>query len=285
MTPRQLAVLLLLAALWGGSFPFMRVAAPALGPVCLIEARVLLAGLALLLGAALVGRVPAPGASFRAYMLLSALNAAIPFVLIAAAMTVLPAAWGATLNATTPLFGALVAYLWLREPLGRAKLGGLGLGVAGVATLLGLGGLALTIPVALGVAASLTAAALYAIAAVYARRAFAAATPLALTTYTNLGSALLLAPVVPFTLPQAAPDGTVVGCVVALALGSTAFAYLLYFWLIAQVGPVRAVTVTFLVPAFGILWAWAFLGEAIGWGLAPGAALIVASVVLTTRGR
>lgn len=283
MTPKQLTALVLLAALWGGSFLFMRVAAPALGPVMLIEARVLLAGLVLLGWAALTRGVPRPGAGLGPYLALGAVNAAVPFVLIAAATLVLPASLAATLNATTPLFGALVAAAWLAEPLGARKAGALLLGLAGVALLMGLGPVPLTVATLLGAGASLLAAAFYGVGAVYTRRRFPQASPLALATYSNLAAALVLLPAVPFTLPAALPGATVLAAVAALAVASTAIAYLLYFYLITNVGPVRAVTVTYLVPVFGILWGWAFLHEPIGGGMLAGFALVVVSIALSTQ--
>lgn len=282
MPPRQLLALVALAALWGGSFPFMRVAAPALGPVALIEARVLLAGLVLVLWALARGGLPAPGASWKAYLLLGTVNAAVPFMLIAAATLVLPASLAATLNATTPLFGALVAAVWLAEPLTVRKAGGLLLGLAGVALLMGLGPVPLVAATFLGAGASLLAACLYGIGAVLVKRRFAAATPLALAIYSNLAAALVLAPAVPFAWPAAMPGATVWACVAALAIASTAVAYLLYFWLIANAGPVRAVMVTYLVPAFGMAFGWAFLAEAIGPGMLAGLALVLVSIAMSS---
>lgn len=283
MGPRHLLALVALAALWGGSFLFMRVAAPALGPIALIEARVLLAGLVLLAWAAATKGVPAPGAGVGPYLALGAVNAAIPFVLIAAATLVLPASLAATLNATTPLFGALVAAAWLAEPLGARKVGGLVLGLAGVALLMGLGPVPLTAATLAGAGASLLAAALYGVGAVYTRKRFAAASPLALSTYSNLAAGVVLLPALPFAWPAAMPTMTVLGAVVALAVASTAIAYLLYFYLITSVGPVKAVTVTYLVPVFGILWGWLFLAEPIGPGMVAGLALVVLGIALSNR--
>lgn len=259
----------------------MRVASPALGPLALIEARVLLAGLALLAWASLRGGPPALGASRRAYLLLGTLNAAVPFVLFATAALVLPASLLSTLNATTPLFGALIAALWFAEPLSGRKLGGLLLGLVGVALLMGLGPVPLTAATALGTGACLLAALLYGVGALYTRQRFSGATPLALATYSNLAAALVLLPAMPFVLPGAWPSAGVVACVLGLAVASTAIAYLIYFWLLASIGAVRTLTVTYLVPVFGILWGWAFLAEPIGPGMLAGFALVLVSVALS----
>lgn len=109
--------LLLLSALWGGSFLFLRIAAPVLGPVWLIEARVLLAGLALLLFTARLGLLNEIRSNARKLLIVGCINSAIPFVLFAFASTLLPAGFTSILNATTPLFGTVVASVWLKEKL------------------------------------------------------------------------------------------------------------------------------------------------------------------------
>lgn len=282
MSTRDLTALLTLSALWGGSFLFIRVAAPALGPVVLIELRVLLAGLALLVYALIQRQVPVWCPHWRAFLVIGALNSALPFTLIAAAELHLPASLAATLNATTPLFGALVASVWLAERLSASRLLGLGLGFSGVAALVGLGPLPLTPLVGWSVGASLLAALSYGVAAVYTRLAAKGVSPLALALYSQLSAALLLLPAVPFAWPRVWPGAPVVFSVLALALLCTALAYLLYFGLIARVGAVRATTVTYLAPAFGIVWGDLFLHERLGAGSLFGFALILASVALVS---
>src|SRR5215217_1003687 len=133
MTPRQIAMLLVLAALWGASFLFMRVAVPSLGPIVLADARVAIAGVALLAYAALIGARPAIRARWRDYLLLGAINAALPFTLLSAAELEIEASLAAVLNAMAPLCGALVGAIWLGHRVTRAATAGLLLGVAGVA--------------------------------------------------------------------------------------------------------------------------------------------------------
>lgn len=169
MTPKNWVALLLLSALWGASFLFIRVAVPALGPVVLIELRVLIAGLALLgLGAFTRKRLPWRS-HWRPFMVIGLINSALPFVLIATAELHLTASLAATLNATTPLFGACAAALWLGEALTLRKVSGLILGLLGVAALVGLGPLPLTPPVLFAAGASLLAALSYGVAAVYTK--------------------------------------------------------------------------------------------------------------------
>lgn len=282
MGSRDLGALVLLSSLWGGSFLFLRVAAPSLGPVVLIEVRVLLAGLVLLGYATALGRVPRAGRHWPDYLFIGAINSAVPFVLISWAELRLPASLAATLNATTPLFGALVASVWLRESLTGKRAAGLAVGFAGVAVLAGLGPLPLTPGLLLSVGASLAAALCYGVAAVYTKVRVPGGDPRTLSLYSQLFAAGVLAPFVPFAIPAALPTATVVVCVLALAVLSTALAYLLYFRLVANVGPTKALLVTYLVPAFGALWGALFLGETLGWSFFGGFALIAVSVTLVS---
>ena len=208
MKPADLAALLILAAFWGGSFMFIRVAAPVMGPVALMEARVLIAGLVLLAYGLATRALPPWRPLWRQALVVGALNSAFPFLLIAWAELVLPASLAATLNATTPLFGSLIAALVLGEAVTPGKLAGLLMGVAGVGILVGLGPLPLSGAVLMAVGASLLAALLYGIAATYVRKT-PQASPLAMATYSQLAAALILAPLLPFGWPAAMPGPVV----------------------------------------------------------------------------
>lgn len=282
MTPQQLAVLLSLSALWGGSFLFIRVAAPALGPVALVELRVLIAGIALLVYAPLSRCLPELRPRWKIFLTIGLFNSAVPFFLISTAELHLTASLAATLNAATPLFGALVAAFWLGEAITGRKALGLLLGLVGVAVLVGLGPIPLTPVVLFSIGASLLATVSYGFAAVYTKVAAKGAQPLALALYSQLFAAGLLAPAVPFALPVAFPGEVVVLCVLGLALFSTALAYLLYFHLILSAGPAKATVVTYLSPAFGILWGALLLSEPLTVGTFVGFGLILCSVWLAT---
>ncbi|MCX6028874.1 MAG: DMT family transporter [Chloroflexi bacterium] len=285
MRPADVVRLLMLAVLWGGSFLFMRIAAPVLGPVVLIALRVSLAGLALLAYAAITRQKLALRRYWRQYLIIGAINSALPFVLIATAELKLPASLAAILNATSPLFGAMMAALWLREPLTLRKIGGIGLGIAGVVILVGGKAFMATENVLLSIGASLFAAACYGLASVYTKLKAAGAPAFGMAAGSQIGASLVLLPLIPFTLPTAQPAAVVVGTVAALALLSTAVAYLLYFRLIVDVGPVRALSVTFLVPVFGLLWGAIFLGEPITTGMLLGGGVILAGIALVMGAR
>src|SRR5579883_1329186 len=194
MKPRDSLFLLLLAALWGGSFLFIRLASPVIGPVVLMDARVLIAGLALLVYAALLARMPDLWRRWRAYLLLGGLNAAAPFTLIAFAELHLPASLAAILNATTPLFGAVVAFFWLHDRMTAKKIVGILIGVIGVVVLVGWSPFPLTPLVLLSVGASLLAACFYGIGGVYSKVAFQKEPPLALAMGQQLGAGVVLLP-------------------------------------------------------------------------------------------
>jgi drug/metabolite transporter (DMT)-like permease len=299
----EYAALLILAAIWGSSYLFIRVAVPALGPPALIDARVLLAGgaLLLLLGPLNLMRTRATGyprerstdrrsagshtglaSIWRPMLLLGAVNAALPFTLIALAELRLPASLASILNATTPLFTALVAAVWLGDALTRRKTLGLVLGLAGVAAVVGWSPTHLSLLTVASAACSLLAALCYGIGGVYARTRFREVGPLTLAAGQQLAAGLLLLPVALADPPAHSPSLRATASVLALALLCTSVAYLLYFSLIGRVGPTSTHTYAFLVPLFGVLWGAIFLGERVPPGVILGLALILTGMALVT---
>jgi drug/metabolite transporter (DMT)-like permease len=283
MTTRQLAMLIALAALWGASFLFIRVAVPALGPVVLAEVRVAVAGAALLAYAVVIGARPGLRARWRDYLLLGAINAALPFTLLSAAELEIEASLAAVLNAMAPLCGAIVGAVWLGHRVTHAAKAGLVLGVAGVALVVGLSPFTIDLPFVAAVLACLAAALAYGVGANLVRVRFTGEPPLALAIGQQLAAAAVLLPLVPIVPVRATPDAVDVGSVLALALASTGVAYLLYFRLLAELGATGGMTVIFVVPVFGVLWAALFLGETIHLATIAGGAVILASVWLITR--
>src|SRR5918999_2175508 len=283
MTPRQLAMLLGLAALWGASFLFMRVAVPSFGPIVLADARVALAGVVLLAYAAAIGARPALRARWRDYLLLGTINAALPFSLLAAAQLEIEASLAAVLNAMAPLCGALVAAVWLGERVTVAARAGLVLGVVGVTLVVGLSPFTIDVEFVLAVLACLAAAFAYGVGANIVRVRFAGEPPLSMAIGQQLAAAVVLLPLVPAIPVRATPDAVDVLCLFALALGSTGIAYLLYFRLLRELGAAGGMTAIFVVPVFGVLWGALFLDERIHLGTVIGGAVILLSVWLITR--
>ncbi len=282
MRPKDLGALMLLGALWGGSFLFIRVAVPALGPFVLMELRVGLAVVALTLYAVVVGRLSKLRARWREFLIIGTVNTAIPFSLIAAAEIYLTASLAAILNSTTVLFTALVAAVWMGDPLTMRKVVGVILGIIGVAVLVGWDPIELSGVVLLSVGAMLAASLSYALGAVYIKRTFKGIPPLSMSLGQLTGGAIVLLPLAAASLPGERPSAAVTLCVLGLALLSTAVAYLLYFRLIENVGPTSTVTVTLLVPLFGLLFGVLLLDEPFGWGTLAGLAIILSSVTLVT---
>jgi drug/metabolite transporter (DMT)-like permease len=282
MTPLELAVLALLAAVWGGSFLFIRVAVPELGPLPLVLLRVTIAGT--LLAALAAARRQAVWGGIRRHwrpiLVLGATNAALPFSLIAAGELRLTASLASVLNATVPLATALLAAAWTGERITAKRGAGLLLGVAGVAVLVGWSALPRTLATAASVAAMLGATLSYAFAGLWTRHRLSGIPAPTLALGQQLAAAAWLAVPAAATFPAHAPSRAALGALLALATVSTAAAYLLWFWLIARVGPTRTASVTYLIPVFGATWGALFLGERLTGGMLAGLAAILASVVL-----
>jgi drug/metabolite transporter (DMT)-like permease len=273
--------LLLLAAIWGGSFLFMRISAPVLGPAVLIEYRVLFAALFL----AAVGLVLRKRLDLRAnwkhYLMLGFFNSALPFLLFAYGARTLTASVLSVLNATAPMWGALIGALWARQAI-TARTGlGLLLGTAGVALLVGFDDVSTLPGAGIAVAAALAAALCYGIATQYAKSA-KSVEPFANAHGTMWAATLFVLPALPFFPAPASPTPGVWAAVLALGVLCSGIAYLIYFRLIAEVGPTSALTVTFLNPVFGILWGALFLGETVGWHTLAGSGIVLVGTALVT---
>lgn len=272
----------ILAAIWGASFLFMRVAAPALGPVPLIALRVGIAAAVLLPLLALRGGLRSLRGRGLHLLVLGAINSAVPFCLLAFATLSLTAGFASILNATSPLWGAIVAHVWLRDRLDRGRALGLAVGLAGVVLLvwgrasLGPGGAGLP------VAAALVATLSYGVAASWTRRFLRGVDPLAIAAGSQAGAALLLVPAALPLWPRGPVPPAAWASAVALGVACTALAYVLYFRLIASVGPARAIAVTFLVPLFAVAWGAILLDEALGARAIAASAVVLLGTALAT---
>jgi drug/metabolite transporter (DMT)-like permease len=275
-------VLLAVAALWGASFLFIKDAAPVLGPVFLIEARVLIAGLGLLVVVLFWRRTAELLRNARELVVLGALMAAIPFTLIAAAELKMTASLAAIINATTPLFALVVSATRERRRPPKRQLAGVMLGILGVGVLVGLGPLELDGALILATVASLLAAFFYALGGVYAKTRLGHVHPLLTATGQQLGAAVLLFLPALLLPPKQTPDGGIIVGVLVLALACTSLGFVLFYRLVDRVGPTGALTVTFLVPLFGLLWGTAFLDEQLTWSTPPGLAMVLTAAFLVT---
>ncbi|RZL36872.1 MAG: DMT family transporter [Rubrivivax sp.] len=275
--------LVLLAALWGASFLFMRLGAQEFGPLVLAAVRVGLASVMLMPLLAYRGQLAKLRRHWKGLLLVGAFNSAIPFVLFSFAALSITAGLSSIVNATTPLWTAVVAFVWLRQHLTRWRALGLVIGFAGVAFL--AWDKASFKPGAdhagfWAVLACLGATLCYGVAANATKRLLTGVPPLAVATGSQLAAAVLLALPAAWLWPQAAPGQVAWGSAVALAGLCTAVAYILYFRLLARVGPTNAVSVTFLIPLFAMLWGALFLREAITAQMVMGGAVVLAGIAL-----
>ena len=276
--------LVALAAIWGAAFIFMRVAAPVLGAAWTAELRVLLGGLALLAWFRLAGFDPGLRLHWRSYLVVGAIGIAAPFAMYSFAAMHAPASILAIVNATSPIFGLAWGALFRDERVTARKAAGLALGIAGVALIARPAGLAADPMFGWAVAAALGACCLYGVVGVLIRRFAAGVAPRAMAAGNQLAAAVVLIPLLPFMPPLGVPTALVLANVAALAVLASGVAFILYFRLIADVGATRALTVTYLIPLFGILWGWLFLGEALPAAALAGGVLILSGTVLVTRG-
>lgn len=276
----DLGELLLLAAIWGASFLFMRLGAHEFGAIPLAALRVAGASLLLLPLLAMRQGLGELRQYWRALLVVGLLNSALPFALYSYAALSISAGLSSILNATTPLWGAIVAWIWLGQGLSGSRIMGLALGFAGVVFLAweqasfkpGGSGWA--------VLACLLATLCYGIAANYTKRQLSACSPLAVATGSQFSAALLLAGPALWLRPEALPSAGAWAAAAGLALLCTGVAYILYFRLMSRIGPSNTIAVTFLIPGFAVVWGWLFLAEAFTWTMAGGCAIVLLGTAL-----
>lgn len=285
MSLASLIRLLALSALWGGSFLFLKIGASALDPVTLIALRVSLAAAFLLAVGMALGKKLHLRRHWRHFLILGFFNSALPFLLFAIAAKTISASLMSILNATAPIWGAAISALWSRAPLAPKPAVGLALGLGGVAVLTGFDPSTLSEGALLAIILALAAPASYGIATTYARQA-ESVEPFANAHGSMWAATLLMAPLVIFESPAliegAAFDPAMVASVLALGILCTGFAYLLYFRLIADIGPAPALTVTFLIPVFGVMWGALVLGEPVSGAMVLGALIVLTGTALVT---
>lgn len=284
MRRRDLAELVLLGALWGASFLFMRMSALEFGALPLVFVRVAGAALLLLPLLALRGQGEALRAHWRPIAAVGLVNSVLPFLCFALAAYVLSAGLMGVFNATAPIWTALLAWWWFGERPSAARSMGLAIGLAGAIGLAwsrasfkeGSAG----ITPAVGIAACVAATWLYGISANYSRRRLAGVPPLAIAAGSQAFAAVMLALPAAWAWPTQTPGAAAWGGALALAFACTGLAYILYFRLIAHTGATNAMTVTFLIPVFAMLWGTLALGERPEPDMLLGAAVILLGTAL-----
>ncbi|PRA55702.1 MULTISPECIES: DMT family transporter [Pseudomonas] len=290
MNPVDILRLLSLAAIWGASFLFMRIVAPEIGTIPTAFFRVSIAAGGLLVILVLMRTSWDFRGKFKTVLLLGVINSGIPATMYSVAAQVLPAGYSAIFNATTPLMGVLIGGLFFHERLSLSKLAGLALGLFGVAILTRAGTVAFDAELLMGALACLLATTCYGFAGFLARRWLDQQGGLdsrLSALGSMLGATLLLLPLFTYSAiiqPPASWGGWQVWLsLLGLGLGCTAFAYILYFRLLSAIGPVKSMTVTFMIPPFGVLWGALFLGEPLSLAHLYGGVLIGAALWLVLR--
>lgn len=275
---------ILLAAIWGASFLFMRLGSAEFGPMATAGIRVGVAALFLTPLLLARGQGATLARHWKKIFFLGLLNSGIPFACYAYALLSITTGLSALLNATVPLFGALVAWLWLKDRPHGLKIIGLLIGFVGVAML--AWGKASFKPDASGlssgwaVVACLTATLCYGIAASYTKRYLAGVSSLVVATGSQIGATLGLALPTVLFWPAQMPSVTAWLALVAVGVLCTGVAYVLYFRLIDRMGAAKSLTVTFLIPVFAVIYGVIFLGEAVtAWMLICGAVILIGTAL------
>jgi drug/metabolite transporter (DMT)-like permease len=280
---RDFLLLLLIASVWGGSYIFIRLIVPVLGPWGLVFARMTVAGAALLIATAALRRPWGEWRLLKSYLIVAFSASFLSQFLIAHAALTLNAPTLSILNASTAVFGAALSVYALGETLRARRACGLLLGVCGVAMVVGFTPLAFTWPVIIAFAASLAAAFGYALSNVYAMRKLADRPALELAIVQNVFAGVMAAPLGAPAVAAAWPiSGLVLGSLVTLALLSTAAANWLYYILLQRTSPTVALSVTYLIPCFSILWGAIFLAETITLLQCAGFLVVLAALYLVT---
>lgn len=286
MRTTDIVELVTLAALWGASFLFMRMGAAEFGPAALAAVRVVGASLFLLPLLVWRGEAPALRAHWKDIFVVGLTNSALPFLCFSYAALSISAGLSSIFNATTPLFGALIAVAWLKDRLTPSRVVGLAIGFGGVLWL--VWDKASFTPGADGtstggaIVACLLATVLYGFSANYTKKRLSGVPPMALAAGSQLAATVVLMPPALWLWPAQMPGATAWSAALLLAVLSTGVAYVLYFRLIAHIGPTNAVSVTFLIPAFAVLWGALFLDELIDATVLLGCAVILVGTALTT---
>ena len=219
---------------------------------------------------------------WRSIIFVGLFNSALPFIFFNFATMTLPAGTMSIINALTPLWGAAIAWVWIKDTLPPLRMLGLMVGFSGILVLvwdkLSFHDTASIYAVIAGVAAPI----FYGIAASYTKKYLMNTDPIATAASSLIAAGIVLLPFTLYTWPTTPISITAWAALVGLGLVCTAIAYILYYRLLVRVGPPRAMTVAFLIPVFGVLWGWLFLDESITLRIVLGGGVILLGTALAT---
>ncbi len=280
---RDISELIILSAIWGSSFLFLRLTSPVFGPIFLIEMRVL-SGLAVLLPLVLfLGKLAEFQKHWKMIATVSLMNMAIPFCFFAFSAVYIGAGLLSIINATVPIFSACVAYIVYKERLSRSSLLGLLIGFLGVVVLMFNPGESFGSSGWLAILSALLACLLYGTAINLTVNNLQGVSGLTITAGGLFVSSLVLLPFALWARPEVLPVGNIWWSVFALGIVCTGFGFVMFYRLIDRIGAGRAIMTTYLIPVFSILWGNIFLGESVTLIMVAGCILVLLGVGLTTR--
>ena len=282
MRPRDVIELLVLSVLWGGAYLFTRAAVPAFGPAPLVSMRLGIAALMLLPILFWRGGWPQLRANPVALFMVGVPFTALPFMLMTWGALHITAGLSAVLNATAPMFGALVAHFVLKERLGAWRAGGLVIGFAGVLVLMSSGSVSLkTGQGPLAVAAVLATAMIWSVGANYTRQKMAGIDAMVTTVGSLAMASVFLAPLAWLTWPETPPTPRAWAEMAFLGIASSGLGMLMYFRLLRRIGAVRAMSVTFLSPLVAMVSGALYLGESLTLQMVGGCAVVLFGTALS----
>lgn len=276
-------MLIMLSAIWGASFLFLRISSPVFGPFFLIEMRVVSALLVLLPVCIVMGKSHEILSNWRPIFLLSLCNMTIPFCLLAYATLSIGAGFASIINSTVPFFTAIIAFAFWQQRLSLLAIVGMFIGFSGVVLLMVVysGPLSLNaslLPIAAGIVGSI----FYGLAINLMAQYLPAVSGVAITTGSLMFSSLTLLPLALWKMPEVMPTGSIWLSVLALGIICTGFAFVLFYRLISRIGSNLAVTNTFMIPLFSLFWANLFLAEEVTFSMLFACTLVLTGVGLTT---
>jgi drug/metabolite transporter (DMT)-like permease len=283
MNLKQFLLLLLISAIWGGSFIFMKELSPIFGPVLTSSLRLLSASLFLYIIYYFQKYKINWRENFKIFFFLGLGNSAIPFTLYAYAALYISPSISVILNSTAPMFGAIFAFFIVKENLSYKKMIGLLLGTVGVGVVTSITFAEGTIELYLSIFGCITAAALYGLSGVYAKKYASHIEAKELTLGSITISGLVLLPFTIFSPITGTVTLPLIGMVIVFGIVCTAVAYLIYYYLLKEIGTVKALTVTYLMPVFGIFWSYLFYSEIITLNTLFGLILISIGIALVTN--
>ncbi len=275
-------LLITLAAIWGSSFIFMRVLAPALGPVVTTDMRLLIAGIVLTLFLRLKNQPLELAKNLKRYVIIGLLNSGIPFLLFSFAALHLPSSISVIINSLTPLFGVFFSILWLNETITAKKISGIALGIIGVIIIRGSGNLELTPMTTIAMAACVLATMLYGLASTYVKLHAKDIAPAAMATGSQLVAGVLFLPLIYFFPIRVELNLQIALTTIVFSVLCSAIAYVIFYRLLNNLGTTKALSVTFLIPVFGFIWGYIFLQEEITLIMIIGSLFVLSGIYFVT---